>query len=204
MTWGSAIAGAIWIVGSLLLSWYVANFGTYNATYGSLGAVIGFMVWMWLSTIVVLVGAEINAEMEHQTAKDTTEGPASRWARGAPGWPTSSGKRAPNSLNKSQAAAFCETQHNKGAIPHGPEHIRRSDQMSDLKDKAGDQFTTRADQAESVANRVADQGREAAEGMQDVAGNLKGAIDKSIKDQPMATLAVAAVAGFVLGAIWKS
>ena len=74
VTWGSAIAGGIWIVGSLLLSWYVANFGTYNATYGSLGAVIGFMVWMWLSTTVVLTGAEINAEMEHQTAKDTTEG----------------------------------------------------------------------------------------------------------------------------------
>ncbi len=84
VTWGSAIAGAIWIVGSLLLSWYVANFGTYNATYGSLGAVIGFMVWMWLSTIVVLVGAEINAEMEHQTAKDTTEGrPKPMGARGA-------------------------------------------------------------------------------------------------------------------------
>jgi membrane protein len=76
VTWGSAIAGAIWIVGSLLLSWYVANFGAYNATYGSLGAVIGFMVWMWLSTIVILVGAEINAEMEHQTAKDTTKGPS--------------------------------------------------------------------------------------------------------------------------------
>ena len=74
MTWGSAIAGAIWIASSLLLSWYVANFGTYNATYGSLGAVIGFMIWMWLSTIVVLVGAEINAEMEHQTTKDTTAG----------------------------------------------------------------------------------------------------------------------------------
>ena len=52
----------------------MANFGTYNATYGSLGAVIGFMVWMWISTIVVLVGAEINAETEHQTAKDTTKG----------------------------------------------------------------------------------------------------------------------------------
>jgi membrane protein len=75
VTWGSAIAGGIWIVGSLLLSWYVANFGTYNATYGSLGAVIGFMVWMWLSTIVVLMGGEINAEMEHQTAKDTTDRP---------------------------------------------------------------------------------------------------------------------------------
>ena len=74
VTWGSAIAAAIWIAGSLLLSWYVANFGTYNATYGSLGAVIGFMIWMWLSTIIILVGAEINAEIEHQTAKDTTSG----------------------------------------------------------------------------------------------------------------------------------
>ena len=95
VTWGSAIAGGIWIVGSLLLSWYVANFGNYNATYGSLGAVIGFMVWMWLSTIVVLIGGEINAEMEHQTAKDTTEG--GRKPMGARGarWPTRSARRAP-------------------------------------------------------------------------------------------------------------
>lgn len=74
VTWGSAIAAGIWIVGSLLLSWYVANFGNYNATYGSLGAIIGFLVWMWLSTIIVLAGAEINAETEHQTARDSTEG----------------------------------------------------------------------------------------------------------------------------------
>ena len=84
VTCGSAIAGGVWIIGSLLLSWYVANFGTYNATYGSLGAVIGFMVWMWLSAIVVLIGGEINAEMEHQTAKDTTKGyPKPKGARGA-------------------------------------------------------------------------------------------------------------------------
>jgi membrane protein len=74
VTWGSAIAGGFWVIGSLLLSWYVGNFGSYNATYGSLGAVIGFMVWMWFSTIIVLVGGEINAELEHQTEKDTTEG----------------------------------------------------------------------------------------------------------------------------------
>jgi membrane protein len=74
VTWGSALAGAIWIAGSLAFSWYVANFGNYNATYGSLGAVIGYMIWMWLSTIIVLLGAEINAEMELQTARDTTEG----------------------------------------------------------------------------------------------------------------------------------
>jgi membrane protein len=74
VTWGSAIAAAIWIAGSLLLSWFVANFGTYNATYGSLGAAIGFMIWMWLSTIIILVGGEINAEIEHQTSRDTTAG----------------------------------------------------------------------------------------------------------------------------------
>ena len=53
VTWGSAIAALLWIVGSMGFSWYVANFGNYNETYGSLGAAIGFMTWIWLSTIVV-------------------------------------------------------------------------------------------------------------------------------------------------------
>jgi membrane protein len=74
VTWGGAMAAAIWLAGSLVLSWYVANFGSYNATYGSLGAVIGFMIWMWLSIIIILVGGEINAEIEHQTSRDTTAG----------------------------------------------------------------------------------------------------------------------------------
>ena len=60
---------------SILFSWYAANFGSRNKTYGALGAVIGFMTWMWLSTTVVLLGAELDAEMEHQTARDTTTGP---------------------------------------------------------------------------------------------------------------------------------
>jgi len=84
LTWGSAFAATIWLVGSILFSWYVANFGTYNETYGSLGAAVGFMTWVWLSTTVVLVGAEINAEMEHQTARDTTVRPEKPMgARGA-------------------------------------------------------------------------------------------------------------------------
>jgi len=74
VTPGGIVAAVLWLAGSMLFSWYVANFGSYNETYGSLGAVIGFMTWIWLSTIIVLLGAEINAEMEHQTAKDTTEG----------------------------------------------------------------------------------------------------------------------------------
>lgn len=83
-------------------------------------------------------------------------------------------------------------------------HGRPSDQIPDLKEEVSDQFSKVAGQAEDIANRVAEQGREAGEGMQKVAGNFKGALDTSIKDQPMATLATAAVVGFVLGAIWKS
>jgi len=71
---GSAFAAVMWIAASLLFSWYTENFGKYNETYGSLGAAIGFMTWLWLSIIVILVGAKLNAEMEHQTARDTTEG----------------------------------------------------------------------------------------------------------------------------------
>jgi ElaB/YqjD/DUF883 family membrane-anchored ribosome-binding protein len=81
---------------------------------------------------------------------------------------------------------------------------RAADQINDLKDKATEQFGKVADQAEGMANRVADQGREASERMQEVAGNFKGALDRSIKDEPMATLATVAIVGFVLGAIWKS
>ena len=87
---GDGLLGAVhslpvgWIVVSILFSWYTANFGTYNKTYGSLGAVVGFMVWIWLSTAVILIGAELDAEMEHQTARDTTTGrPKPLGARGA-------------------------------------------------------------------------------------------------------------------------
>lgn len=75
ISWGSALAAFLWIVVSILFSWYAVNFGSYDKTYGSLGAAIGFMTWIWISTIVVLLGAELDAEMEHQTARDTTEGP---------------------------------------------------------------------------------------------------------------------------------
>jgi membrane protein len=75
---GSVFAALSWIVGSLAFSYYLANFADYNATYGSLGAVIGLMVWMWLSVIVILLGAELNAETEHQTARDSTKGRSER------------------------------------------------------------------------------------------------------------------------------
>jgi membrane protein len=71
---GSVFAAGTWIAASFLFSWYLSKFANYNATYGSLGAVVGLMMWLWISTIVVLLGAELNAEIEHQTARDSTVG----------------------------------------------------------------------------------------------------------------------------------
>jgi membrane protein len=69
---GAIVASVLWIAGSILFSIYVANFGNYNATYGSLGAVVVLLTWLYLSAFVVLLGAEINAEIERQTKRDTT------------------------------------------------------------------------------------------------------------------------------------
>lgn len=78
---GAIIATLLWIIGSIAFTAYVANFGTYNKTYGSLGAAIGMMTWLYLSAYVVLLGAEINAEAERQTRHDTTEGHAQPMGR---------------------------------------------------------------------------------------------------------------------------
>ena len=59
---------------SFLFSWYLTSFANYNATYGSLGAAVGVMIWLWISNTVMLLGAELNAEIEHQTARDSTVG----------------------------------------------------------------------------------------------------------------------------------
>ena len=84
ITWGAIFATALWLLASVLFSWYLANFADYNATYGSLGAVIGFMMWTWISVVILLLGAELDAEMEHQTARDSTTGtPRPMGARGA-------------------------------------------------------------------------------------------------------------------------
>ncbi|HEX7967087.1 MAG TPA: YihY/virulence factor BrkB family protein [Stellaceae bacterium] len=72
---GAVAATVLWIVGSALFSLYVREFATYNKTYGSLGAVVVLLMWFWLSAYSVILGAELNAEMEHQTARDTTDAP---------------------------------------------------------------------------------------------------------------------------------
>jgi len=74
ITVGSLFATVAWLAGSALFSWYLQKFANYDATYGSLGAAIGLMMWMWLSAIVILFGAELNSEIEHQTARDSTVG----------------------------------------------------------------------------------------------------------------------------------
>jgi membrane protein len=82
--WGAVFAAVAWVVGSLGFSWYVNHLAHYDATYGSLGAAVGFMMWIWFSVMVVLIGAELNAEIEHQTALDSTTGAAlPMGARGA-------------------------------------------------------------------------------------------------------------------------
>lgn len=72
---GSLIATLLWLIATLGFGFYVSNFGSYNATYGSLGAVVVLLMWLYLSAYVLLLGAELNAELEHQTARDTTKGP---------------------------------------------------------------------------------------------------------------------------------
>ena len=74
VSWGSVISTILWIVGSWAFSFYVSNFGNYNATYGSLAAVVILLLWFFLSGYIILLGAEINSEIEHQTEVDTTTG----------------------------------------------------------------------------------------------------------------------------------
>ncbi|MCH4821844.1 YihY/virulence factor BrkB family protein [Gramella lutea] len=74
VSWGAIIGTALWLAGSMLFSWYVGNFGSYADLYGSFAAVAILLLWLFLTAFIILIGAEINSEMEHQTRKDTTIG----------------------------------------------------------------------------------------------------------------------------------
>lgn len=74
VSWGAAVATVLWVAGSLLFSFYVTKFGSYNETYGSVGAIVILLMWFLLSSYAVLIGAELNSEMERQTRRDTTSG----------------------------------------------------------------------------------------------------------------------------------
>jgi membrane protein len=75
VSWGSVVAATLWLVSSFLFSLYVRNFGSYGRTYGALGGVIVLIMWFYLQSYAIVLGAEFNAEAEHQTAVDTTRGP---------------------------------------------------------------------------------------------------------------------------------
>ncbi len=84
VSWGGVAASLLWIAASLAFSWYMSNLAHYDRTYGSFGAVAGAMTWLWMSVVIVLFGAELNAEIEHQTAVDSTTGsPLPMGRRGA-------------------------------------------------------------------------------------------------------------------------
>jgi membrane protein len=168
ISWGSALAALGWLLVSVLFSWYVGNFGNYNATYGSLGAVIALMTWLWLSTTVVLLGAELNSEMEHQTARDTTVGPEKPMgARGATmadtiGRPSEATRPARN-----PASSFL-TDHSD------PSHL------------------------------LATHGRIIARNVLDVTARFTSAARATARARPGRALTVAALAGLVVGIVWKA
>ncbi len=75
LTWGAVGATVVWAIASAGFSFYVANFDSYNETYGSMGAVIILLMWFYITAFIALLGAEVNSELEHQTETDSTVGP---------------------------------------------------------------------------------------------------------------------------------
>ncbi len=73
VSWGAVVAVGVWILASIGFRFYAANFGSYNETYGSLAAVVILLFWLFITAFVVLLGAQVNSEMEHQTTRDSTE-----------------------------------------------------------------------------------------------------------------------------------
>ncbi|KAB0676563.1 YihY/virulence factor BrkB family protein [Aureimonas leprariae] len=108
---GAVLTSVVWIVTSIAFSWYLQNLANYNATYGTVGGVIGFMIWVWISSIIFIIGAEINAEMEHQTALDTTDEPAKPLG--------SRGARVADTIGKSSAAATAKAKATFAKFRHG-------------------------------------------------------------------------------------
>ncbi len=74
VSWGAGIATILWVIGTSVFAIYANEYGNYNQTYGSLGAAVILLMWFWLTAFIVMVGAEVNSEMERQTKKDTTVG----------------------------------------------------------------------------------------------------------------------------------
>lgn len=120
LTPGSVFAAIGWGVLTVGFGIYVANFGSYNATYGSLGAVVVLLTWLYLSALVLLLGAELNSELEHQTARDTTAGPERPLgARGAQVADRVAPDEAVQQARPEQAPAKEQPDQSKGKLPYG-------------------------------------------------------------------------------------
>jgi membrane protein len=78
MPWGGTVAAFVWLLGSASVSWYMQRVGGYDWLYGSVGGVLGFMLWAWVSTIAVLLGAVLNAELEHEGMPGRAAGEGNR------------------------------------------------------------------------------------------------------------------------------
>ena len=76
VSWGAVLATVLWLAGSALFALYASNLGSYDKTYGSLGGVVVLMLWLYITALVVILGAELNCELERQTERDTTVGPS--------------------------------------------------------------------------------------------------------------------------------
>lgn len=106
LTPGAVFASVVALLATFLFGLYVSHFAGYNATYGALGAVVSFLMWLYVTAFVVLLGAELNAEIERQTAQDTTTGPETQMGeRGATmADTTAAGGETPAKLDKADAA----------------------------------------------------------------------------------------------------
>jgi hypothetical protein len=167
ITWGSAFAAVSWIVLSLLFSWYAANFSTYNATYGSLGAVIAFMTWMWLSASVVLVGAAIDAETEPQAVSGR--------GKNIGEVTVAADERLIGGVTEHAVAAG---QVEKAAV-QGPSGIAGAQENSPVGTRAADSFANKsgADQLTSNSQREGEQSSEEAKAAKAVLDTQQKAVD---------------------------
>jgi membrane protein len=75
VTWGAVMASGFWLLGTYLFKWYVQHFGNFDRVYGSLGAIMGFLTWIWLSLVIILFGAELNRELERRKQRISNDRP---------------------------------------------------------------------------------------------------------------------------------
>jgi membrane protein len=117
---GAVVASLLWLAGSVGFAFYAANFGRYNETYGSLGAIVVVMLWLFLSAFAMLLGAELNAELERQTRKDSTDG-------------------RPQPLGRRQAYAADTVGETASEVRQRRKHSRKNGRKHGRKHEAGDE-----------------------------------------------------------------